>query len=93
MGRSCHTKGIYSDSLRSREEAISYGLMEPQEEGREAWHRPLTMVPHVVTQEPLCGKSLGTVGALETLLWGGVGRTKGTEENSEGQGRGEPSQT
>lgn len=43
------------------------------------------MVPHVVTQEPLCGKSLGTVGALETLLWGGVGR-KGTEENSEGRG-------
>lgn len=45
------------------------------------------MVPHVVSQQPLCGKSLGTVGALETLLWGRVGRTKelksivkGTEE-------------
>lgn len=55
-------------------------------------HRPLTMVPHVVTQEPLCGKSLGTVGTLESLLWGGVDRTKGTEDNSEGQRRGEPPQ-
>lgn len=26
------------------------------------------VVPHVVSQQPLCGKSLGTVGALETLL-------------------------
>lgn len=37
MGRSCHTKGIYSDSLRSREEAMTYGLTGPQREGREAW--------------------------------------------------------
>lgn len=66
-------------------------------EGRRQWAGHVTqralvvihMVPHVITQEPLCGKSLGTVRALETLLWGGVGRTKGTEEDSEGQGRGD----
>lgn len=35
------------------------------------------MVTHVVSQQPLSGKSLGTVGALEALLWGGAGRRKG----------------
>lgn len=37
MGRSCHTKGIYSDSLRSREKALSNGLMGPGKESKEAW--------------------------------------------------------
>lgn len=31
----------------------------------------LTMVTHVVPQQPLSGESLGTVRALEALLWGG----------------------
>lgn len=45
-------------------------------EGRRQWAGHVTqrafivihMVPHVITQEPLCGKSLGTVGALEMLM-------------------------
>lgn len=45
-------------------------------EGRRQWAGHVTqrafivihVVAHVVTQESLCGKPLGTVGALETLL-------------------------
>ena len=37
----------------------------------------LTMVTHVVPQKPLSGKSLGTVRALESLLWGRAGKRKG----------------
>lgn len=62
--------------------------------------RLLTMVTHVVPQKPLCGKSLGTVRALEVLLCSGSGRRQvghggGREEESmlgEGNppGRGKP---
>lgn len=43
--------------------------------GREAGGAQLlTMVTHVVSQQPLSGKPLGAVRALEALLWAGQER-------------------
>jgi len=70
----------------------------------EAWRagpedsagRLLTMVAHVVPQQPLCGKSLGTVRALEVLLCRGSGRRQVEhgrwQRGGEHAGRGEPPQ-
>lgn len=78
VGRSCRTEGTCSGSLRSREEAVIRGLVEAWRVGRDERHgQLLTMVTHVVPQQPLRGKSLGTVRALEVLLCGGAGRREG----------------
>lgn len=52
------------------------------------------MVAHVVPQQPLCGKSLGTVRALEVLLCTGSGRRQvgGWQRGGEHAGREEPPQ-
>lgn len=64
--------------------------------GREAGGAQLlTMVPHVVPQQPLSGKPLGAVRALEALLWGRAGKERVAAEDGGGRGenesqRGEP---
>lgn len=64
--------------------------------GREAGGAQLlTMVTHVVSQQPLSGKPLGAVRALEALLWGRARKERVAVEDGGGRGenefqRGEP---
>lgn len=85
MGRSCHTEGTYNGSLW--ENIIT-------EQGKRrlqsfSWDSGplLTVVPHVVTEQPLCGEPLGTVRTLKPLLC-----SNGTKERGEGEVRKGPKQ-
>lgn len=72
MGRSCHTEGTCNGSLCERMGGKPYrkageSTHTLQSLSWEKWPL-LTMIPHMVTEQPLCGKSLGAVGTLKPLL-------------------------